>query len=187
MMAGTFLSSAAIVLSAHAFDGAKLGPALDPVKPRTYVSVDLEYAAFKSLRQNLEKKIGLKLANRGEAHVTVVTPPEFQKLVTKLDSKEIETLVSANLDLEQGSMKPICIGQGILRDDQTWYVVIEMESARHARQRLSDAFVKAGGTLDDFRADEFHPHVTLGFDKRDLHLQDGVVKNASSCKFRLRR
>ncbi len=187
MMPGAILSSAAIFLSAHAFDGGKIGPPLEPSKPRTYVTVDLEYSAFESARHRLEKKIGLKLGNRGEAHITVVTPPEYKILATKLEAKEIESLIEANLVISKNSIKPVCIGQGVAKTDQTWFVVVEMESAKVARKQLADAFVKAGGAPVDFNADEFHPHVTLGFDKRDLHLQDGVVKDTSSCKFRLHR
>jgi len=27
----------------------------------------------------------------------------------------------------------------------------------------------------------YYPHITLGFTERDLHLQDGAVKDARSC------
>ena len=186
-MPGALASAAIVLLSSHAFDNAKFGPVETEAKPRSYLSVDLEYPPFEETRVKLEKRIGHTLSNRGEAHITVVTPPEFKKLAAKLLPSEIEKLIHSELDLKPSGMKPICIGQGQVKTDQTWFVVIEMKSATEARKSLAAAFVKAGGVVEDFNADEFHPHVTLGFDKRDLHLQDGVVKDSSSCRFRLRR
>src|SRR4051812_31607633 len=45
-----------------------------------YIALPLLYPPAERLRQNLEKELSAALLNRGEAHITVVTPPELKVL-----------------------------------------------------------------------------------------------------------
>ncbi|CAN5615217.1 hypothetical protein BH10BDE1_BH10BDE1_08670 [soil metagenome] len=172
-----------IRLKADAMTSASFGPT--PLGD--YVSIVFDFATFEAARLDLESRISLPLRNRGEAHVTVISPPEFKILAKVLSPKEIRSTVEKEIDLKKGDASPVCIGEGVAADDRTWFVVIEMPSLKKARRQVAALFVKKGGVAADFRSEEVYPHVTLGFTKRDLHLQDGVVKAVTSCKYPIHR
>jgi hypothetical protein len=173
----------AISLESGATKSGKLGP--NP--PADYVTVDLSFAPFQAARIELEARVGVVIKNRGEAHLTVISPPEFKILSRVLAPKKIRDLVSLNFDFAKLGLRPLCLGQGTAAADKTWFVVMEAKSAVQARRAIEVEFLKQGGEKFAFKAAEFYPHVTLGFTKRDLHLQDGVLKDVTSCKFPIRR
>ncbi|NUN06372.1 MAG: hypothetical protein HUU57_11480 [Bdellovibrio sp.] len=156
---------------------------------KSYLSLDLPYAPFEKIRVNLEKQLHLNLKNRGEAHVTVITPPEFKKLQHKLSMKEIHRLAE-KMGLEQSSYTPVCVGKSALPQEghtmATYYVVVDAENLFNIRKAVYELFVKKGGKDSDFSPEKFYPHVTLGFTHRDLHFEDGITKDASSCIYTLR-
>lgn len=183
-------------LSPTAFHGGTLGPSAADAH---YVTYDLSHAPFEKLRIELESHLGLKLKHRGEAHITIVTPPEFEVLSKFMKPEDIRRLTRETFfksAVSQGAdvkIESVCIGQGTLRPsrvaspaadpgaavaEQTWFVVVKFPLAVRARETLAHA---APGSK--FHPRDFHPHVTLGFLNRDLHSQDGVVKDLSSCKF----
>lgn len=49
----------------------------------SWLGVNLSYGPFDQLRKSVEKTIKYKLNSRGEAHITVITPPEFDKILKK--------------------------------------------------------------------------------------------------------
>lgn len=185
-------SKKAFELEESAFAKATVGPKESAAR---YVSYDLDYAPFEKLRIDLEARLKLKLENRGEAHITIVTPPEFSKLAEVLKPEEIHHQIQQVLSKEESpQIERVCLGQGTLRHglkgkEQTWFLVVKFPAALEAREKLAEEFEKRMASLPApkssavFKAREFYPHVTLGFVGRDLHLQDGVIKNISSCKF----
>lgn len=180
---GDWRAETALPLEESAFQTGSVGP--NP--PANYISYDFPFAAFDHTRVELEARAGTKLATRGEAHITVVTPPEFQKLVKVLAPGIVRTTIAAEIHPATPDVKAHCVGQGTHKNDQTWFVVVESSSLKRAREALAKLFIAGGGAAADFNAGEFYPHVTLGFVNRDLHLQDGVVKDLTSCKFPLDR
>lgn len=155
------------------------------VKEKTYLSVDLPYPAFEKLRKDLESSLGKPLQHRGEAHITVITPPEMKVLRKKVSAKEIQALAE-RMDLQKSPYHLLCVGKGQLKEDATYYAVIESDRLFQIRKAVHLLFTSKGGRADDFSPEQFHPHVTLGFTKKDLHLEDGVIKDASSCIYSLR-
>lgn len=177
-------SGPALHLDSKVLKTGKLGPE----KPAPYVSLDLDFEPFAALRTDVEKRNGIKLQHRSEAHVTLVTPPEFDLLVKVLAPAEIRGVFEKHIDPKATTLKAVCVGQGVVeknqKKEQTWFVVVEMPSAQVARRALAALFIKKGGS-SKFKPEEFYPHVTLGFDPHDLHIQDGVVKNKTTCKYPL--
>jgi 2'-5' RNA ligase len=149
-----------------------------------YIAVELEFAPYSQQRQRIEKKLKLQLKHRGEAHITVITPPEIQKLAQSISINEIKELAQKN-GLQNSKFTSICVGQGQkLIDDKTestYFVVIDSPELFTFRQKIQDLFIKRGGNLQNFNALAYAPHITLGFTKKDLHVQDGVNKTRQSC------
>ncbi|WP_253720996.1 2'-5' RNA ligase family protein [Bdellovibrio bacteriovorus] len=162
---------------------------VDHKSPSNYLSLDLPYTAFEKLRVDLEKSQHVSLQHRGEAHITVITPPEYKKIQKKVSMKEIQALAD-KMDLKKAPYKLLCVGQGSLEDrghkESTYYVVVESDRLFQIRKAVQMLYTSKGGKAQDFNPEAFHPHVTLGFTKRDLHLEDGITKDASSCIYSLR-
>jgi hypothetical protein len=158
--------------------------ASSPTDTKNYVSLDLDYSEYKSIYDKLVKKVG-PLKNRGEAHVTLITPPEFKVLTaspgTKLTPEKIHAFFKNAAPSEKDFSK-ICIGRGLLKKGQselkTYYVVLKSDRLRKLREELS---AESGLSPQQFDPDLFFPHITLGFTERDLFYEDGVIKTAKSC------
>jgi hypothetical protein len=156
-----------------------------PQKFDNYISLSLEYGPFENLFQDLSRKIsGLK--NRGEAHVTVITPIEYDEILrSRLTIVELNTLAQ-NLNLQNSQLKAICVGKGEKKAvGQTYFVVLESQELLDFRRAVQKSFLIKGGLPGQFDPDHFYPHVTIGFSLRDLHESDGVIKGKNSCYSKL--
>ncbi|WP_413612173.1 hypothetical protein [Bdellovibrio sp. HCB-110] len=156
---------------------------------KSYLAMELPYTAFEKLRNDVEKTQHVSLQHRGEAHITVITPPEYKKIQKKISMKEINAL-SEEMGLQKAPYKLLCVGKGSLKDhgkeNSTYYVVVESDRLFQIRKAVQVLYTSKGGKAEDFNPEAFYPHVTLGFTQRDLHAEDGVIKDASSCIYSLR-
>lgn len=148
---------------------------------KNYISYDLEYKPFEEMRLQLEKTLGSPLKNRGEAHITVITPPEYAKLVQKLKPEQIHSLANETL-VKMPKYEIVCVGSGSLtikgKVESTYYVVVAARELVDLRKKLANL---AGLSKNQFDPELFFPHITLGFTSRDLHYEEGVVKDKNSC------
>ncbi len=145
-----------------------------------YVAANVPLAPIAKLRTALETTLGTKLKNRGEAHVTTITPPELSVLSRRLPASSIEATARAR-GIQAARIIPKCIGIGTSGRDRTFYLVVESTDLVAIRQAVLDEYVQKGGAASDFAPSNFQPHVTLGFTSRDLFESDGVKKSVESC------
>lgn len=152
------------------------------IKSKSYLSLDVPFKVFDRLRTEVEETYHVKLKHRGEAHITVITPPEIKALKSKVSFEEIQEIASS-LEMHKVPYKLVCIGKGTLKgqSSSTFYVVVDSERLFQIRKAVEDVFTKRGGLKKDFNSDLFYPHITLGFTEKDLHFEDGVIKDASTC------
>lgn len=140
---------------------------------------DIPFHAVNELKARVESELKLKLQDRGEAHITIITPPEggaLRKFFTQSEWERMALEELPGLDFEA-----ICVGVGRKGDLVTTFIVVNSEFALNWRRALQKEFIARGGKVQDFDPEIFYPHITLGFTERDLHLQDGVIKNSTSC------
>lgn len=150
-----------------------------------YVSIQIQYEPIGELKKNIELKSNTVLADRGEAHITVLSPPEVAQLKTKLSSDQILEAISAST-LQNEEFEVTCLGMGTLDQNRTYFVVVSSPGLFQRRQNIAVAFKAAGGATGSFDPMKFYPHITIGFVGRDLHLQDGVTKDKTSCAAELK-
>jgi hypothetical protein len=150
----------------------------------TYISLAVPFSPANELKNDIEKTTGLRLIDRGEAHITVVTPIEMQALRTKLSLASVLSLFAVDT-VQEETFRTVCVGRGDLQQGNktlsTFYVVVKSRQLFERRARLAQAFLQAGGSHNSFKANHYFPHITLGFTDRDLHENDGVIKDAGSC------
>lgn len=160
-------------------------PGSDSLLGKSYVSIDLDVAPFEKIKRDLEISEKINLKSRGEAHITLITPPEMKRLRQVLSSQEIDEVLQES-NVLHAPYKQICVGRGRSKNQSTYFVVIEADSFYKFREALYQRFLKNGGTVSTFSPKAFHPHVTVGFTERDLHLEEGVVKDSRSCLYPLK-
>lgn len=173
---------------------ASTGPTLDKLEGKNqkfkshanYLSMRIDFSIAETLRKWVENEIGEKLKNRGEAHITVITPAEFNILKQKMTIEEIDQIAKVQ-NIQDSRLTPICIGMSrSIKDSklETYYVVVESLDLIKIREKIAVLFYARAGSNEDFTPHTYYPHMTLGFNQRDLHLEsDGVIKNQESCSY----
>jgi 2'-5' RNA ligase len=150
-----------------------------------YLSMEVQFKPMAELFKQLMLTERRQLINRGEAHVTVVTPIEYEKVLkTKISIAEINQIAQA-MNIQSSPLKIICLGkadkmiEGV--EESTYYLVVKSQELINIRSAIQKEFVKRKGDAKLFKPTHFYPHITLAFSKRDLHESDGVLKDEKTC------
>ena len=154
-----------------------------PFKP-----VDRLLTRLNSQRAQLGKP---PLQSRGEAHITVVTPPELDRLAQHLPLAEVQE-IAQSAGLARAHFRVSGIGKAAAlipaRDGaeaaETYFLVVDAPELAKIRERIQREFVARGGAANAFDPGHYQPHITIGFTHRDLHEDDGVTKGAESIYFK---
>lgn len=146
----------------------------------SYISYEISYSPVRELFEELKKTTG-PLSDRGEAHITVITPPEFDNVLGKvLTIEEINDLVVSE-NIQSATYEPVCVGSGSKGDRRAYYVVVTSPDLLRIRRAVRDFYVSRKGDPDAFDPEWFFPHITLGYINGDVHETDGLFKNDKTC------
>lgn len=150
--------------------------------------MNIDYPSVNALIPQLNKIYGIKLEDRKEAHITVITPPEGQGWGLPEGFNGINTFYSATAikdkykDSIQSTKYEIkCVGRQVEGDKQVFYLVINSPKLYEIRAEIYDealrSSVEKGGKLI-FNSAKYYPHITIGFVGGDIH---GVSKGPETC------
>lgn len=145
----------------------------------SYLAQNIPYDPINGLKEQLAHDFGVDLQARGEAHITVITPVEYKAIKSVIDITEINDLVQRQI--QEAHFTPLCIGKGQLGSAMTFFVVVEALELLAIRTSIETLFIERGGDATAFQAAVFYPHITIGFTHRDLHAQDGIIKDQHAC------
>ena len=150
-----------------------------------YLTQNIQYPPIKALHKTLQLQLQQALINRGEAHITVVTPPEFDRQLKPHISIEQINKIARDMNIQDAQFELVCLGRGQVRQDNktlsTYFVVVESPQLLAIRQAVHDKFVENGGDAKAFKPTHFYPHITVGYTDKDLHESQGVFKDKRSC------
>lgn len=153
----------------------------------SYLAMNLADAPYKPLQPQIEVIEGLSLKSRGEAHITVITPLEYENILKNHISIEEINTIALESGIQSSHIQNICIGRGQKvvhgKIEKTHYVVIDSPNLFKIRRLIHSAYIKKGGNDQDFKPEHFFPHVTIGFTLKDLHFEDGITKDKESCVY----
>lgn len=153
-----------------------------------WFAVALDFTPVEKLRSELEKRIGKTLLHRGEAHLTLVTPPEWSILSQVLRMKDVEALAEKK-KVHQQPFRVRCVKKvsatlaGAV--EESWFVAVSAPELLEFRKDIWRLYMAKGGPSEDFKWRRWVPHITLGFTKRDLYDEDLVNKERADCAFAL--
>jgi len=154
-----------------------------------WLALPLAFGPLEKLRKDLEKKIGKPLQHQGEAHITIITPPEFSTLSSVFKMQEIEELMTKYKALrspvELECVKKVTATVNKLTEE-SWFVAVRSKGLLEFRQEVWRNFVARGGDPESFRWQRWSPHITIGFTSRDLHDEDRVSKTDAPCVYTLK-
>lgn len=150
----------------------------------SYLSVNVFYSPLTNVRSQIEQWEKRPLVHRGEGHITVLTPDEYQQLITVLSGELINEVALLNR-IQQVPFEVVCVGRGHKQEANktlyTYFIVINSSELIRIREALQTLYITRGGRESEFIPEIYQPHITIGFTERDLHAHDGVEKNKSSC------
>ena len=152
----------------------------------TYLTMEIQFEPMAELFRQLLILKRIPLTSRGESHITVVTPVEFNDVLKSklITMNEIDS-IAKNAAIQSSAFEVVCVGKGSLeiekKLEQTFYVVVRSPALIKIREEVQKLFVKKGGDANLLKPTQYYPHITLGFTKRDLHESDGVTKDERSC------
>lgn len=157
-----------------------------------YLSQKILYRPVADFRGQLEQLISKELKHRGEAHITVITPPEYRDVLSEFISMEEIRHLAYSYGLQESPFHIACLGRGrVVKESadeeapeksmKTYYLLVESERLLRFREKVQTVYEQRGGVPGAFEAYHFFPHITVGFTDRDLHESDGVIKDPNTC------
>lgn len=133
-----------------------------------YLGITIPHEFIIPLRSRIESKFGLTLKHRNEAHITVISPPELEKLEPFYSKPD---LIAKPYDFDD--LEAVCIGKYEDVEDnskKTFFVVIRSDKLNEYRQ-----------LIPELKDSLYHPHITIGFTDHDIYPEQGAIKDASTC------
>ncbi|KAI7831791.1 hypothetical protein BC939DRAFT_150250 [Gamsiella multidivaricata] len=130
------------------------------------------------------------LLSRGEAHVSIILPTEYDQVLhpAGVTIEELNTLASTKNRLQRSKFELECLGrvQVVSKPDGVFQQSVQIilknyKDLIHFREEVFKLYVKKGGNPALFAAENFTPHITLGFKHRDIFIEDGVYKGKNAC------
>lgn len=155
-------------------------------KHNNYLALTLPFAPMKRVYEQVESRAGTKLIHRGESHVTVLTPPEFDAIKSRVSMTDLDNL-AVKAKIQRTHLEAICVGRGEAAIDganeQTYFLVVAAPELFALRREIESLVKSRGGSPNAFLAERFYPHITIGFTKTDLHESHHVIKGPQACLF----
>lgn len=130
-------------------------------------SKSINYLPIQELQKKIEKLKGQRLANRGEAHITVLTPPleghniEYYYSITEIVDHFWQKL--SDLDFEVKCLGYLSEGQ-----KEVYFLVVGSPDILAVRQEIIDELENRQAPAHLLDKD-FFPHITVGFTGNDIH------------------
>ncbi|KAF9347751.1 hypothetical protein BGX26_000788 [Mortierella sp. AD094] len=130
------------------------------------------------------------LLSRGESHITVILPPEYDNILhpAGVTIDELNAMALKNNRLQRAKFEIECLGrvQVVSKPDNVYQQAVQIilknfQDIVAYRQDVFELFVKKGGNPALFDAANFLPHITLGFRHRDIFVEDGIFKGKNAC------
>ena len=149
---------------------------------------NVDYKAVNILIPQIEKYIGKKLVDRGESHISVITPPEGkgwsfsnpEGINALISQEELHRKYFSNL--QKTEFKIHCLGDRISDSgNHVFFLVVDSPELFKVREEISAELKrrsKFAGTKVEFDPQNYYPHITVGYIGGDVH---NVSKGKETC------
>jgi 2'-5' RNA ligase len=132
----------------------------------------VHYPSVNALIPQLNSLYKVNLEDRREAHVTIITPPEFQSSLTKVFTVN-EMLNRYSSNIQALPFEVVCVGSRKSSNGQNhvFYLVVKSDELSNIRFDLAQEANLRARTQSIplvFKPEAFWPHITIGFIKGDV-------------------
>ncbi|KAJ1680008.1 hypothetical protein EV182_000871, partial [Spiromyces aspiralis] len=146
-------------------------PKSGPGPLSTYLQLSLPYAPAAAILDQLRATPGVdsSITSRGEAHITVITPPEFDSLLAPLNiTADDINRIALRHDIQSARFLPVCLGRvkGTVpakhptRVYELYSLIVDdiYDDLLRIRRDIYRLYRRRGGQGALFRPEEFFPH-----------------------------
>lgn len=164
------------------------------------LAMNVTYAPIVSARKQIETHLYNEKLNflktwepNGEAHITVITPVEYQlcmwsqkRSIQILHMKEIESIAKKQkIQSSPFTITGLGYGSKYFTDSfetgYTHFFIVESKDLRLLRHTIYEKFLQNGGDKNCWHPDQFFPHITIGYTHKDIHYPD-IKKDLENSK-----
>jgi hypothetical protein len=149
-----------------------------------YLTMSIQFEPVRLVYQTIKVSGYPHLINRGEAHITVITPVEFRRTLAKFLTMDEINEIAVKMKIQRSRFKILGLGSGMTllrnKNEETFFIVVDSEDLVNIRKSVFRRYVEKGGDPGLFDPERFFPHITVGYTKRDLHESDGIIKDRNS-------
>lgn len=152
------------------------------------LAMNIFYLPVVSVREQIESYLNTRLLfftnwdPAGEAHITVVTRPEWEQYFSPhIERKELdiwaqeERIQKSKFSIDGlGSFAKFVSGQ---QPDSTFFLTVQSKDLIRVRETFLKRLELKTKKKSDFNPSHYFPHITVGFTKTDFHESDGVIKD----------
>lgn len=167
----------------------------------TYATLNTDFTSAEYIFNQVKELNYENLQNRGEAHITVLSPVEYfcifgpqniynapavsmdqiQNVVEKFLKGKFKNNTTSRIAF---ALEGIGSGQKVIFDPkinklklaETFFLITPSDDLVTIRKEIRKLL--KGVAYEAFVPENFYPHITIGFTDTDLHESDGVRKNA---------
>ena len=150
------------------------------------LALNLPYEPILKLRNEIAELLDLNLKfftgwhAEGEAHVTIISPPEINILSKHLAMEEIDQIAREH-EIQNSDLVLLGLGSGKAKVNdeihETFFVIVDSSNIRKIRLAIYKAYVEAKGNPSEFDPTWYFPHITVGFTHNDVHEHQGLLKD----------
>jgi hypothetical protein len=155
---------------------------------KNYLQQTLDFSVLEPFLVQINDTYGkppsLPLKSRGEAHITVITPPEFTSLSPQLTISDINRIALSN-NIQSSPFTIICLARQVPAGKEelgfVYNLLIDNPSLVSIRKQIYNEYLMHKGNPNAFDASKFYPHITIAFETTDFFESEGVIKNPTTC------
>ena len=156
------------------------------------LAMNIPYQPVAMVRHQLSALLNYNLSAfkgwnaQGEAHITAITPPEYSILGRYVSIYKMNEIAAKN-SIQNSDFQILGMGSGFLNVNSniqsTCFLIVNSLNLLSIRKQIYNEYLRNGGPEGSWNPLHFYPHITAGFTLRDLHEQDGVIRNKGSASF----
>lgn len=165
-----------------------------PFQPHTaagfgsYLVMNLNNSYLKPLIAELNATNSFSLRTRAEAHITIISPPEFNFALNSVLTMEDINQIALEAEIQSSKFEIVCLAKQSQFDPKlskrsaVFNLIVESPALLAIRNSIQARYEEKGGEASNFDAQRFYPHITLAFEEHgDWFPEDQVFKTKRTC------
>lgn len=131
--------------------------------------MSLDYEAVRPIYDQLNSRFG-PLSNRGDAHITVLTPTEFSNGLNRVLSINEINKIATDMNIQSSPFEVLCVakqsqfGSKLGKKSAVYNLLVKSDAISKIRTAIFNAYTAKGGDPSNFYPEYYLPHITLGFE-----------------------